>query len=86
MPGLCQFVLLGRPETPRLTFLQENSLEQRILVPEHQALISGGTMTLLEGPQSVFVLLDRCLELLDVLGSTFPERRLGLSVALLALL
>lgn len=86
MPGLCQFVLLGRPETPRLTFLQENSLEQRILVPEHQALISGRTMTLLEGPQSVFVLLDRCLELLDVLGSTFSERRLGLSVALLALL
>lgn len=86
MPGLCQFVLLGRPETSRLTFLQENSLEQRILVPEHQALIGGRTMTLLEGPQSVFVLLDRRLELLDVLGSTFPERRLGLSVALLALL
>lgn len=86
MPGFCQFVLLGRPGTSRHTFLQENSLEQRILVPEHQALISGRTMTLLEGPQSVFVLLDRCLELLDVLGSTFSERRLGLSVALFALL
>jgi hypothetical protein len=43
-------------------------------------------MTLLESPQSLFVLLDRCFELFDVLGTTFSERGLRLSVTLLAFL
>lgn len=43
-------------------------------------------MTLLESAQRVFILLDRCLELLDILGATFSERGLRLSIALLALL
>lgn len=43
-------------------------------------------MTLLERAESLFILLDRRFELLDVLGPAFSERGLSLSVALLAFL
>jgi len=43
-------------------------------------------MALLERAKSVFILLDRCLELLDVLGSALSESGLCLSVPLLAFL
>lgn len=43
-------------------------------------------MTLLESGQCLFILLDSCLELLDVFGSSFTKGCLGLAVALLTFL
>jgi hypothetical protein len=73
-------------EADRLTFFQQDTLKQRVLVAQHQALVGRRTVTLLERAQSIFVLLDRRLQLLDVLGSTFSERSLSLPVPLLSFL
>lgn len=43
-------------------------------------------MILLESLQALFIALDGGLELADILGATFTESRLRLSVALLTLL
>ena len=43
-------------------------------------------MALLERAKSIFVLLDRRLKLLDVLGPAFSERSLSLPIPLLAFL
>ena len=73
-------------EADRLTFFQHDTLKQRVLVAQHQALVGRRTVTLLERAESIFVLLDRRLQLLDVLGSTFSERGLSLPVPLLSFL
>jgi hypothetical protein len=65
------------------TLLKKNALEQRVLVAEHQALISGVAMSGLEVGQVLLMGANSFLELLDVLGSPFPESRLGLPVPLL---
>jgi hypothetical protein len=43
-------------------------------------------MTLLQRTKSIFVLLDRRLKLLNVLGPAFSERSLSLPIPLLAFL
>ena len=43
-------------------------------------------MVLLQGLQGLFIALDSRLELTDVLGATFTEGSLGLTVALLPFL
>jgi hypothetical protein len=68
------------------TFFQQNTLEQRILVPKHQALVRRCPMTLLEVLESLFMVLDGSFELLDVLGTSLTERGLRLAISLLPLL
>lgn len=67
------------------TFLEEDALEQGVLVAQHQTLIGGMAMALLEALQRVFMLLDRRLQLLDVLGPPLTEGGLGLTIPLLSL-
>ena len=67
------------------TFLKQNAFEQRIFVSEHETVVGGGTMALLERGEGVVVLLDGGLELFDIFGATFTEGSLRLTVALLAL-
>lgn len=70
----------------RLTLFEQDSLQQRILIPQHQTLISSSAVILLESLQAIFITLDGGLELADILSATFTESRLRLSVALLTLL
>lgn len=67
-----------------LTFLQKDPLEQRVLVSQHQALVGGGSVALLQRLQRLFVPLDGGLQLLDVLGAAFAKGRLSLAIPLLA--
>jgi hypothetical protein len=68
------------------TLFQENALQQRILVPEHQTLISSSTVALLESLERFLMMLDGRFELLDVLCSSLTEGCLRLAISLLALL
>lgn len=70
----------------RPTFLKQDALEERVLVPKHKTFVGSSSLALLESGQRFFILLDRCLELLDVLGSSFAKGCLGLTVALLTFL
>jgi hypothetical protein len=69
-----------------LTFFEQDTLEQRVLIAQHQALVSSRTVTLLQRAEGIFVLLDRRFKLLDVLCSPLSERGLSLSIPLLAFL
>lgn len=69
-----------------LTFLEQDTLEQRVLVAQHQALVSSATMGCLEVVEIGLVDPDGLFELLDVLCAPFSERGLRLPVPLLALL
>lgn len=73
-------VAAGRP-----TLLEQYPFQQRILVPEHQTLIRRVAVTLLQCLQSVFMVLDRRLQLLDILCSPLPKSGLSLTVPLLPL-
>lgn len=68
------------------TFLEQDPLKQRVLISQHEALIRRRAMALLQICQVLLMLLDSCLELLDVLCTSFSESSLCLSVALLAFL
>jgi hypothetical protein len=68
-----------------MTFLEKNSLKQRILVPEHQAFVGGVAVSGLEVVQVGFVYPNGFLELLDVLCAALTERGLSLPVSLFAL-
>ena len=70
----------------RQTFLEQDSFQQRILVPEHEALICCRAVALLKALQSLILLLDGSLELLDVLGPSLSKGGLRLAVTLLPLL
>ena len=69
----------------RPTLLQEDTFKQRVLVPEHQAFVGGGSVALLQILQRIFMMLDGLLQLLDILRPPLSEGRLGLSVALFSL-
>lgn len=86
-PAIVSFILrIGKlTRALCLTFLEKNSLEQRVLISQHQTLIGGRSVALLQRLQRVLVPLDRGLELLDILGPPFAKGRLSLSVPLLAL-
>ena len=87
MPGIDQNGnQLGRSNMSTSTFLEENSLEKRVLVPEHQTLVRGAAVILLEGLQAFLVVFDGIFELLDVLRAPLAESSLSLSVALFAFL
>jgi hypothetical protein len=68
------------------TFFKKNTLEERILIPEHQTLISSRAMSSLKVIQIWLMHPNSFLELLDVLCAALTEGRLSLAVALLALL
>lgn len=74
------------PDMVRPTFLKQDALEEGVLIPKHKTFVGSSSMTLLEGGQRFFILLDSGLELLDVLGSSFPKGCLCLAVALLTFL
>ena len=76
----------GTRSKRRLTLLQENALQQRILVPKHQTLISSSTVALLESLERILMMLDGRFELLDVFCSSLTECCLRLAISLLALL
>lgn len=69
----------------RLTPFVQDPLIERNLVPQHHAFIGRTTMALLHILQRILMMLDRCLELLDILGSTLAKSRLCLAIPLLAL-
>lgn len=68
------------------TLLEQDALEQRVFVPQHQTLVGGGAVGGLEIVEVRLVDTDSLLELLDVLGATLAERGLSLAVPLLAFL
>lgn len=76
----------GEWNAMRLTLLEQNSLQQGVLVPQHKTLIGCSAVILLKSLQAIFITLDGRLELTDILSATFTESRLRLSVALLTLL
>lgn len=65
------------------TFFKENALEQRVLVTQHQALISRVPVGRLKVGEVLLMGANGLLQLLDVLGSPFSESRLSLPVSLL---
>lgn len=67
------------------TFLEQDTFKQRVLVPEHQTFVGGGTVTLLEVLECFFMMLDGGFELFDILGPSFTECCLSLAISLLAL-
>lgn len=69
-----------------MTFLEKNSLKQRVLIPKHQAFVGGIAMSGLEVVQVGFVHPNSLLKLFDVLSPALTKRSLCLPVALLALL
>ena len=66
------------------TFLKKDSLKQRVLVPQHQALVSRSPMALLQILKMILMLLHRSLELFDVFRPPLAESGLGLPVPLLS--
>mgnify|MGYP005989002645 FL=1 len=66
--------------------LEQDSLEERVLVAEHQTLISGCAVSSLEVVEVGFMAEDGLFQLLDVLRASLTESSLGLSVSLLAFL
>lgn len=69
-----------------MTFLEKNSLKQRVLVAEHQTFVGGIAMGGLEVVQVGFVDPDGFLELFDVLGPALTESSLCLPISLFTLL
>ena len=67
-------------------FLEQDALEKRVFVAQHEALIGSIAVSTLQVVQVGLVDTDGLLELLDVLGTALTEGSLGLSVSLLALL
>lgn len=67
------------------TFLKQDALQEGVFIPQHETFISGSTVTLLEILQSLFMVLNGSLKLLDVFGSTFTEGSLCLTIPLFAL-
>lgn len=70
----------------RLTLLQKDTLQEGVLVAQHQALVGGGAMSSLKAVEVGLMDADGLLELLDVLGAALAEGSLGLAVALLPFL
>lgn len=68
------------------TLFEENTLKKRVLVSQHQALVSSAAVGGLQTGEVGFMGANGVLELFDVLGSTLAESRLSLAVSLLALL
>lgn len=83
---LCRPVGDPKHRRARLTFLEEDALQQRVLITKHQALVGCGAVCRLQVVQIGLVDADGLLELLDVLRPTFPECGLRLAIALLAFL
>jgi hypothetical protein len=67
-----------------LTFFQENSLQERVLVTEHQTLIRRAAVTLLKRLERLLIVFDGSLELLDIFRPPFTKRGLRLSISLLS--
>jgi len=67
------------------SLLKKNTLQQRVLVSKHQALVGGGAVSRLEVMEIGLMDADGLFELLYVLSSTFTEGSLSLSVPLLSL-
>lgn len=75
---LLPVVILGRCVGPQLggninALLEQDALEQRVLVAQHQHLISGLTGALLQTRELFLVVLDGRLEMLDIFRSSFSE-------------
>ena len=66
--------------------LKKDSLEERILVAEHQTLIGSCAVGRLKVVEVGFMDADGLFQLLDVLCASLTESSLGLSVSLLAFL
>lgn len=77
---------LRRQKLQLSTFLEQNSLQQRVLVPQHKTFVGRAAVALLETLQILLMELDRSFQLLDVFGTPLTEGSLCLTVALLALL
>lgn len=88
---------MGRPQvgTARLgakfgldidALFKENTLEEGVLVPQHQTFVGGGAVGRLEVVEVGLMDANGLLELLDVLSAALSESGLGLSVSLFALL
>jgi len=65
--------------------LEEDSLQKRVLVTQHQALVRGMAVGRLQVVEILLVNTDRLFQLLDVLGAALPESGLSLAVALFPL-
>lgn len=65
---------------------EQDTLEKRVFVPQHEAFIGSIAVSRLQIVQVGLMDTDGFLELLDVLGTALTESSLGLSVSLLALL
>jgi hypothetical protein len=69
-----------------ITFLQQDTFQQRVLVPQHQTFVGGMAMSSLKIGQVLLVSPDGLLQLFDVLSPAFSEGSLSLPVSLLSLL
>lgn len=67
-------------------FLKKNAFEKRVLISQHQTLVGSRAVALLEVLKSLFMVLDRRLQLLDVFGPALAEGCLRLTIPLLAFL
>lgn len=77
----------GTAETKGMpTFFDKNSLQERILIPQHQTFVRGTPVALLQGLEGLFIAFDGRFQLLDVLRPPLSEGCLRLSVALLTFL
>ena len=68
------------------TFLEQDALQKRVLVPEHQTLIGSVAVSCLEGGQVGLMSTDGLFQLLDILSPTLVKGSLSLPIPLLPLL
>lgn len=64
------------------TFFKEDTLEERVLIPKHQTLVGGVTVSSLELVEILLVHTDCFLQLLDVLRTPLAESGLSLAIPL----
>lgn len=66
------------------SFFEENTLQQRVLVAQHQTLVSGTSVSRLQVGKIRLMDSNRLFQLLDVLCATLSESSLCLTVPLLS--
>jgi hypothetical protein len=68
------------------TFLQQYSLQKRVLISQHEALIRRASMCSLQVVKVGFMDSNRLLQLLDIFRPALSKSRLCLTVSLFAFL
>ena len=68
------------------TFFEQDTFQQRVLIPKHKTFVCCRAVTLLEALKCLFMMLNCRFQLFDILRSSFTKCCLGLTIPLLSFL